>query len=261
MQAAENSSSQLYSRYYHAVKQVVKKRRANHIQSWRLHGIHKPLIYGGQAIYDVKFGPRWQKKTERDYDHDDSSQHSTPQKQRTPACNSHLKPNKPVSWREKKSQTNSVKKVLLFKDENISFSQKAKKFFDDLIADFSGDDAEGGAEESGNNDDVKLTCASCKKAIAKATAFPQTHDWSEQTDEKKWCQICWTEYQKEKLIPLIRARQNKKQTSKKKVNNEVATSKPCNPAKKNSKTMQVRQLGPPNVTVKVLPPLPGKTQT
>ena len=235
MQAAENSSSELYSRYYHAAKQVVKKRRANHIQSWRVEGIHKPLIYGGQAVYDAKFGSRWQQKdTERDYDVDDSSQHSTPQKQKTPACNSQPKP-KPVSRRKKQSQTDSVKKVLLFEGENISFSQSKQGFFDDMIADFTSadDDAEGEAEQCGNNDDVKVRCEGCKKEIDQAAAFPQTNDWSEQTDEKKWCQHCWTEYQKQELIPLIRSRQNKKQISKKKVNDEVATSKPAKkPAKK-----------------------------
>ena len=36
-----------YNRYYRAAMKVVKKRRANHVQSWRIHDCHKSLIYGG----------------------------------------------------------------------------------------------------------------------------------------------------------------------------------------------------------------------
>ena len=39
--------SNLVNRYYNAAKFVCKKRRANHVQSWRLSGKHKELIYGG----------------------------------------------------------------------------------------------------------------------------------------------------------------------------------------------------------------------
>ena len=41
--------NELRARYYAAALRVVKKRRANHVQSWRLdkNGTHLPLIYGG----------------------------------------------------------------------------------------------------------------------------------------------------------------------------------------------------------------------
>lgn len=37
---------QLRRRYFKAALKVAKKRRANHVQSWRLHNTHMPLIYG-----------------------------------------------------------------------------------------------------------------------------------------------------------------------------------------------------------------------
>ena len=38
--------ARLRRRYFRAALKVVKKRRANHIQGWRLNNTHKPLIYG-----------------------------------------------------------------------------------------------------------------------------------------------------------------------------------------------------------------------
>ena len=41
----------LLSRYYRAALRVVKKRRANHVQTWRLKARHKPLIYDGRNLF------------------------------------------------------------------------------------------------------------------------------------------------------------------------------------------------------------------
>ena len=35
----------VYSKYYRVAIQIVKKRRANHVQSWRLHGHAKKAVY------------------------------------------------------------------------------------------------------------------------------------------------------------------------------------------------------------------------
>jgi len=43
--ASSGDLSEIYRRYYTAALKVVKKRRANHIQSWRVHKCHKRLIY------------------------------------------------------------------------------------------------------------------------------------------------------------------------------------------------------------------------
>ena len=41
-------ATDMVGRYYRASMVVTKKRRANHVQSWRMHGTHKKLIYGGE---------------------------------------------------------------------------------------------------------------------------------------------------------------------------------------------------------------------
>ena len=50
---------EMKSRLYAAALRVVKKRRANHIQSWRLYKKNKPLIYGGEL------GPNYHHQTGR----------------------------------------------------------------------------------------------------------------------------------------------------------------------------------------------------
>ena len=48
----------LAMRYYHAALSVVKKRRANHVQEWRLKGESKPLIYGGRKeLFPSRYEP------------------------------------------------------------------------------------------------------------------------------------------------------------------------------------------------------------
>ena len=42
----------LVHRYFRAALSLVKKRRANHVQSWRLNGTHLPLIYGGGDVFN-----------------------------------------------------------------------------------------------------------------------------------------------------------------------------------------------------------------
>ena len=46
------TDSSLVERYFAAALHVAKKRRANHTQSWRLHGQPKPLRYGTGFVYD-----------------------------------------------------------------------------------------------------------------------------------------------------------------------------------------------------------------
>ena len=60
---SKDKDPRLYERYYNATLFLVRKRRSNHIQNWRKKGVwcHKELIYGGQELYDAKFGNKWKK--------------------------------------------------------------------------------------------------------------------------------------------------------------------------------------------------------
>ena len=59
---SRSTDPRLRDRYYNAALAVAKKRRANHTQWWRRYNKHKELIYGGQELYDAKYGNKWKGK-------------------------------------------------------------------------------------------------------------------------------------------------------------------------------------------------------
>ena len=61
--AANNSNApKIHQRLFWAAYDVVRKRRANHMQCWRLYGYPKDLIYGGKKEFIEKHGDPWAKK-------------------------------------------------------------------------------------------------------------------------------------------------------------------------------------------------------
>ena len=46
----------LEQRYFWCAYDLVRKRRANHIQSWRMHGRPSNFCYGGQELYEATYG-------------------------------------------------------------------------------------------------------------------------------------------------------------------------------------------------------------
>ena len=60
--ANNNDAPNIHQRLFWAAYDVVRKRRANHMQCWRLHGYPKDLIYGGKKKFIKKHGDPWAKK-------------------------------------------------------------------------------------------------------------------------------------------------------------------------------------------------------
>lgn len=60
-----DQSPDLRQRYFYAALAVTTKRRANHIQSWRLSGGPLNFCYGGKDIYIAKYGPIGKVKKEK----------------------------------------------------------------------------------------------------------------------------------------------------------------------------------------------------
>lgn len=57
--AVDCSGPNVYQRLFWAAYDVVRKRRANHVQSWRLYGHPKELIYGGKEKFVQTHGNVW----------------------------------------------------------------------------------------------------------------------------------------------------------------------------------------------------------
>jgi len=60
--APEGRGPNIYQRLFWASYDVVRKRRANHNQSWRLKGYPKELVYGGKKDFIAKYGNPWGKR-------------------------------------------------------------------------------------------------------------------------------------------------------------------------------------------------------
>ena len=60
--AANSDAPKIHQRLFWAAYDVVRKRRANHMQCWRLYGYPKDLIYGGKKEFIEKHGDPWAKK-------------------------------------------------------------------------------------------------------------------------------------------------------------------------------------------------------
>ena len=57
--ASQSDGPNIYQRLFWASYDVVRKRRANHNQSWRLYGYPKDLVYGGKKQFIAKYGNPW----------------------------------------------------------------------------------------------------------------------------------------------------------------------------------------------------------
>ena len=54
-----NPVSNIHQRFFWAAYDVVRKRRGNHVQNWRLHDAPRDLIYGGRGRYVSVYGDPW----------------------------------------------------------------------------------------------------------------------------------------------------------------------------------------------------------
>ena len=57
--AAIAKGPRVFQRLFWASYDVVRKRRANHVQNWRLYSCPKELIYGGKETFIQKYGDPW----------------------------------------------------------------------------------------------------------------------------------------------------------------------------------------------------------
>ena len=58
-----NGGENVHLRFFWAAYDVVRKRRANHVQNWRLHNQPRDLIYGGKCQYIKLYGDPWTKSS------------------------------------------------------------------------------------------------------------------------------------------------------------------------------------------------------
>ena len=213
---SDERDPRLYERYYNATLALVRKRRGNHTQNWRNECCHKELIYGGQDLYDAKFGNRWKKvkvedkkvepqiKVKVEPQTSDLKERENIQETPTPRT-----PHKPIQKRKPLIQRNSKTKKVLFPGPDEYYLDP---FFEPLLADPDVSDAEDNdADADEIPKSVVVLCADCKKKIKFATSYPPSDGEfaDEQDDCERRCGDCWDEYVKTKLLPQIRERRQR----------------------------------------------------
>ena len=200
---ANLSYQSLRHRYYRAALKVVKKRRANHVQAWRIEhgGLHLPLTYGGDSPGQPDFVKRaleayhleCQRQTDGAPQHqaqrqpagttaqrqpDGAPQHRAQQRQ--PGTAPQRQPADDTPHRQAQRQpADATPHRQAQRQPDSSSSRRHDRVCRSLdIVDFPPDD--------------DLVCFECNKVLSTCEAFPKDDDeeWGE-TSDQWWCQQCW----------------------------------------------------------------------
>ena len=166
---------ELRKRYEKAALRVVRKRRANHVQSWRpdKNGRPKPLIYGGADPTVL------------------------PTRQKSDVVNGKPK-QESVVVNDKPKQEPVV--VDTPKQESVVVDGKPKSGVEFLVA----NNNDSGSE---TEDETPLFCSECKKHLTPISAFPKER-WG--SDDSVWCAGCWRVEQNKLVCKHVKNVQKRK---------------------------------------------------
>ena len=198
----------LTTRYRIAARKIITKRRANHVQSWRIHNTHKRLIYDGDSQ-----GSRSRKRRV-----------SSKTKSNVPRVIKLEPPLGPVSKERKGSTT-------------FDADQEHNPFYDEDFYDEGGRDVpcndEDFHDEGGRDVPCKppvsmefhrTRCSDCCKQLECRSAFPQDYeDWGQSKSRSVRCASCWNKHVKEKLMPEMDECIQQKSLKKKRTNTSGPT--------------------------------------
>ena len=189
-------NSKLVSRFRHAARKIVCKRRANHNQSWRLYGHHKKLIYKqGGAVRNLLKKKRKLFKCKTLADCKKSRQH-----QSSTACST------PVPPPDLDADFGS--------DEDYEESQRPSD--DDDVPGTLSDVTRPTATPPpvSSLQPNKTICVNCGKRLEFNSCFPQDHeDWAPSVSRPIRCGECWDSFIQNDVMPEM-AERIKKQNSK-----------------------------------------------
>ena len=170
----------VYSKYYRAAIQIVKKRRANHIQSWRVHG--KPK----KACYDVLLPPFHESclASEASHameDYDESMDHDEEESQLQEG-----RDDETMDHDEEESQLQEGRDYMDEQSQQDEESQLQQEY--DPLVDHSD----------------TVTCMDCKCEIPKGYSFPQSDQaWARNKDDSNRCKACWTKFMQQDVAELV----------------------------------------------------------
>ena len=169
----------VYSKYYRAAIQIVKKRRANHVQSWRLHGIPK------KPVYDVLLPP-YQETRLASQDHEDIMREGSQLPERH-GGNMDVEPDEDCGDQDQESQQQE--------GCGDKMEVESEDTYDPLLS----------VAEGGNYHDqpsLTVVCIDCKCEIPKGYSFPQSDGvWESIKDHR--CKKCWTNFMRQDVVQHV----------------------------------------------------------
>ena len=209
----------VYSKYYKMAIKLVKKRRANHVQSWRLEGGPANLCYDVLAPPYVEGCLATRDETPDRHSSSDTS--STTHEARIldtrervlarrrafaeRACRRREEESQPQSQldyrrreEESQAQSQSDDEFDVFDDHDDGESE------DDESGDDESDDGDGDRDDGDRDENVdqenhyhQVICVDCKCNIPKGYSFPQSdQQWSTEKPKVHRCKKCWEDFMK-----------------------------------------------------------------
>ena len=193
------NASRIYTKYYRMAIKIVKKRRANHVQSWRVYGTPENLIYGSIP------------PPERDLHNDTPQRRSDTPQQRDDATQQRSIPAPARNLQQRRSDTprrrNGHESDGHDCDDELRDGHKSDGHDrdDELRNDQeSGDDHDREWREQCESErDSTFCCPDCKKEFPIAKGFPRDEGSAWLTHDTPRCRPCWTATMNADVLPLV----------------------------------------------------------
>ena len=217
-----NHTTNLMSRYFWVAYDLVRKRRANHIQNWRKYKCPKDLVYGGRNEYIQRFGDPWtnnpkylaskSKRKRRKRKLTFAVASSTTITKPVPAAAASTTITRHVPAATAVASTTTITKPVpaaaaaaastttITKPVPAAAAAASTTTITKPVPTAAGDRDPFHADPFA---DVQFTCAGCGNNFAKQYAFPKSHsEWATEPNELR-CQSCFDEMTKSEYLPQV----------------------------------------------------------
>ena len=257
----------LDQRYFWCAYDLVRKRRANHVQSWRNKGRPSNFTYGGRDIYEATYGPiepnpphqflsRKKRKTKKQLF---AAPAPTPAPTRPPFPTSPdappeiLRHSPDVLSDTDEDTMDYVEESQVPVDESplpefdpfedadlLEFAhkrcEKCNRLFD-WNNSFCPDDAPPKLCPRCERIQTVCKCLDCGKTLTAGTAFPKGNmHWAGSDVKKNWCGVCYAKMLRDKVLPEYNARLHEQQQQQQQVKRKRTLGGEAQPPKKKQKT-------------------------
>ncbi len=225
------NASQIYSKYYRAAIKIVTKRRANHVQSWRLYNRPAKLCYD-----TLKPGQRHRQQVEdesrlQDVEHEPQQQDEDESQQQEVEDESQQQEVEDESQKQD-VEDESQKQDVEDKSQQMDIEHESQQ--QEVEDESQKQDVEDESQKQDGRD--AFCCLDCKKSFPRKESFPPDENiWRMNSITSFRCKSCYKKYMNEKVVPLL-------MDGKEKENLNRALTSPTSKRKKKSSARKRRTI-------------------